>query len=115
MLVYSINLFIVILAAHLAYKARSAALSRLFIGIAFMSMIMVAGLRDKAVGTDTGGYVGYFNSLLTFDDVSGSWKQNGRVWFLGYDVAGALYFRRICSLPIRNCLVGHRFLPADHD
>jgi len=69
MIIYFINLFVVVVAAHLAYKSRSVALARFFLAVAFISMVLVAGLRDKVVGTDTGGYVRYFNRLQSFDDV----------------------------------------------
>ena len=69
MLVFLINLSIVILAAYLARETESKTLSRCLLGIAFISMVFVATVRSQRVGTDTSGYVGYFNEIKSFEDV----------------------------------------------
>ncbi len=81
MLVYFINLFIVVLAAFLARKSKSVILSRLLLGVAFTSMVLVAGLRDRSVGTDTGDYVSYFNKVKTLEDVDTVGKKMGEYGF----------------------------------
>lgn len=68
MLIYFVNLIIVVFATYNACKVKSTTLSRCLYGIAFASMVLVAGLRDSRIGTDTGNYVGIFNTTKTFAD-----------------------------------------------
>lgn len=69
MIIYFILLFVVVLAAHLAEKYKTLVESRLFIFVVFTSMVLVAGLRDRTVGTDSGSYVKCFKEMLLFSDV----------------------------------------------
>jgi hypothetical protein len=91
MLVYFTNLIIVVLAAFLARKSKSKTLSRCLLGIAFVSMVLVAGMRSRFVGTDTMAYIWYFNNIKTFSDVIffgsdmmeyGFWTLNWLVHFV---------------------------------
>ena len=70
MLVYLIILFIVITAVYVAYKARRLpGASKVLLGIAFVVMVLAAGLRDQSVGTDTAQYVEYFDQAQSFEQV----------------------------------------------
>jgi len=66
--IYLINLFIVVLAVFLASRERSVVASRIYLAIALASMVLVAGLRDQYVGTDTGYYILDFSLVRTFND-----------------------------------------------
>jgi hypothetical protein len=68
MLIYYFSLIVVVLAAFLARRSRSPAISRAFLGIAFASMVLVAGMRDQNIGSDTGNYVRASNQIQTFAD-----------------------------------------------
>ena len=84
MLVYLITLFVVVLSAFLAEKSKSVFVSRCLLGIAFVTMVFVAGLRDKSVGTDAGYYVRDFNKIQKFADVVDitSKRQEYGFWIL---------------------------------
>lgn len=65
--------------------------SRVFYFLAYVTMVFVAGLRNKSVGTDTGGYCQYFDKLQYLDDVVkigeetqeyGYWIMNWLVHFI---------------------------------
>jgi hypothetical protein len=77
MIIYFILLFTVVLAANLARKSKSFVESRFFLCVVFASMVLVAGLRDRTVGTDTGSYVKYFDDIKTFSDVIKVSGQSG--------------------------------------
>ena len=66
--IYFIDLFIVVLAVFLASRERSVVASRIYLAIALASMVLVAGLRDQYVGTDTGYYILDFSLVRTFND-----------------------------------------------
>jgi hypothetical protein len=92
--VYFTLLFIVVLAAFLARKSKSKILSRCLLGIAFASMVLVAGLRDRTMGEDTKSYVLFFNNIKTFTDVVvvgremqeyGYWIMNWLLHFVSDD------------------------------
>jgi len=61
--------------------------SRCLLGIAFVTMVFVAGLRDKSVGTDAGYYVRDFNKIQKFADVVDITAKD-RIWFLDLDLVG---------------------------
>jgi hypothetical protein len=86
MLIYLINLFIVAIAAILAMKSKSKTASRFYLSIIFVSMVLVAGLRDSRIGTDTGSYVGMFNAIWSFLDSialgSSTWEYG--FWILNW-------------------------------
>jgi hypothetical protein len=86
MLVYFTNLIVVVLAAFLARKSKSKILSRFLLGIAFASMVLVAGMRNKSVGTDTSNYVRFFNNIQTFSDAMafGDQMQEYGFWILNW-------------------------------
>jgi hypothetical protein len=69
MLPYLANLVIVVLAVWLARRSRNSFQQWMCFGIAFLSMVLLAGLRDRRIGTDTGGYVWYFSEMRTFSDL----------------------------------------------
>jgi EpsG family len=81
MLVFLTTLFVVVFAAFLARKSESKILSRCLLGIAFITMVLVATVRSQHVGTDTGGYVAYFNGMKSFADVVVVGKQMGEYGF----------------------------------
>jgi len=84
MLVYFTVLTIVVLAAYLARKSESKIVSRLMLGIAFLSMVLVAGLRNQYVGTDSMAYIYFFNRTRTFIDaiILGEDMQEHGFWIL---------------------------------
>lgn len=69
MVFYLSNLFVVVITTYLARKSQSQIASRILLGIAFLSMICVAGLRDKYVGTDTSSYVIDFQAITNYAKV----------------------------------------------
>jgi hypothetical protein len=70
MLYYFLMLGVVVLCIQMANRTKSFAdESKLFLFIAFAIMVLIAGLRDRTVGTDTGSYVKYFGDIRTFADV----------------------------------------------
>lgn len=69
MFVYLTVLIIVTLSANIALRSNSKIVSRLFLGLGFVSMVLVAGLRHRLVGTDSGNYVRIFNSIQEFTDI----------------------------------------------
>jgi len=69
MIVYFSVLIVVVLAAFIARKSESKILSNCMLGIAFITMVLAAGLRSRIVGTDTGAYVYIFSKVRTFADV----------------------------------------------
>jgi hypothetical protein len=82
MLFYFIMLFVVVLSTQMANRIKSPSTeSRFFLLIAFSSMVLVAGMRDRTVGTDTGSYVRYFNDMRTFADVV---VTSGKMWEYGF-------------------------------
>jgi hypothetical protein len=89
MLIYFITLFIVILAVHMAGKTKSQIrISRLFLFSGFAAMVLIAGLRNRSVGTDTGNYVRSFSSIWTFDDALAYGNKYGEYgfWLLNWCV-----------------------------
>jgi len=109
MLIYIINLFVVVLAAFLAKKSKSIFVSRLLLGIAFASMILVAGLRNRIVGTDTGYYVRDFNGIRTFADAFDSGNNGGEYgfwilqWFVHLVSNEYLFFLLAIALIVVGC------------
>lgn len=69
MYVYFFVLFFVTWAAYLARKSGNAFLSKIYLGLAFLVMVCVAGFRSSFVGTDTGGYVDVFNLAKSFQEI----------------------------------------------
>jgi len=62
MLIYFVCLFITVLAAHLAQRSyENKFLRGFFIFVVFAVMVLLPGMRDASVGTDTGSYVFFFN------------------------------------------------------
>jgi hypothetical protein len=84
--VYLATLFVVTLSAYLAGKSRSRVHSRFWLMIAFVTMILVAGLRSRSVGTDTGTYVSYYARMTSLDTVlaTGSATLEYGFWFLNW-------------------------------
>lgn len=86
-LIYLTTLFIVMLAVHISGKTRSSTVeSKVFLAIAFVTMVLAAGLRDRSVGTDTSTYIGNFQSLQTFADAMtfGSYTGEYGYWILNW-------------------------------
>jgi hypothetical protein len=81
MLVYFTTLFVVVLATYLARESKSRILSGCLLGLAFTSMVLTAGLRDRTVGTDTGAYVRYFADVRTLADVATVGREMGEYGF----------------------------------
>jgi len=70
MLIYFTVLFIVVASAYISGKKELNALeSKMFLSIAFIAMIFVAGLRNETVGTDTYVYVRKFEDMQNISDV----------------------------------------------
>lgn len=64
--IYFLVLIVVVLFAFLSRKSKSKFLSVLLLGIAFVVMVLVAGLRDHHVGTDSMAYTYFFSRIRTF-------------------------------------------------
>lgn len=87
MLIYFLVLFVVTLTTYVANKPHSSvATSRLFLFFSFISMVLVAGLRDKSVGTDSWSYVRYFDWIQTLQDVAKYGGDTGEYgyWYLNW-------------------------------
>jgi hypothetical protein len=82
--VYFTLLIVVVLAAFLARRSESKIVSRSLLGVAFVSMVLVAGLRNQYVGTDSMAYVWFFNKTRTFMDaiILGEDMQEHGYWIL---------------------------------
>jgi len=61
---------VVVIVSTIASITRSSFIRHVMLGIAFLAMVLVPGLRDASVGTDTSNYVGYFERIRTFADVA---------------------------------------------
>ncbi len=81
MAIYSINLIFVVAAVSISRRIQSVGMSRICLGIAFASMVLVAGLRDRLVGTDTPAYVTYYSQIRAVADVSKIGSQVGEYGF----------------------------------
>lgn len=68
MRVYVLTLLFVVASVYLSGKSKVPVISRLLLLVAFLTMVLVAGLRDWRVGTDTGDYVRYFLRGDSFAD-----------------------------------------------
>ena len=107
--IYLINLAIVVLAAFQAQKSKSVFISRFLLGIAFVSMVLVAALRDRTIGTDTGSYVGDFNRIRTFADAMSNGNKGGEYsfWILEWLVhlvsSEYLFFFLAVALIVVSC------------
>lgn len=86
MTVYLATLFVVTLSAYLAHKSRSTALARVYLLITFATMVAVAGLRARGVGTDTWTYISHFERMTSLDAVfatgAATWEYG--FWFLNW-------------------------------
>lgn len=70
MLIYFVCLFMVTVAASLSRRPKyDKAISFIYSGTAFMVLVLLAGLRNRTVGTDTSAYVDAFAQLATLGDV----------------------------------------------
>jgi hypothetical protein len=82
MLVYLSTLIIVVVFFHMAGKVqRNSVEWWIFLIIPFISLVLVGGLRDQSVGTDTSNYVGLFNRIKTINDVVYIGSQMGEYGF----------------------------------
>jgi hypothetical protein len=84
MLIYLIVLAVVVLSAYLASTTRSAVMRRIFLGVAFLTLVGLAAARSRLVGTDTPNYVAYFDHIRSLADVYylGSATQEYGFWIL---------------------------------
>jgi hypothetical protein len=71
MLIYSSVLFGAVVIAHCGRRYGSVGVERLALFLSISILVFFAGLRDKAVGTDTPTYVGFLNKITSVDDVFG--------------------------------------------
>ena len=97
MIVYFILLLIVVLAAFQAGKVKYSTETRLFLVLMYVAMVLVAGLRDRTVGTDTGSYVNAFMSTNNFSDI---YKVTAHGEELGLAVLGYLVHQISDEYPI---------------
>jgi len=70
MLAYLVVMVVVVIVSSIASITRSSFIRYVMLSIAFLAMVLVPGLRDASVGTDTSNYVGYFERIRTFSDVA---------------------------------------------
>lgn len=76
MLLYFGTLFFAVFVIKLAEVARqSRFVSRLLLVVAALPMILLAGLRNRTVGTDTSTYVEHFNRIHIFTDIKKSYRR----------------------------------------
>jgi hypothetical protein len=67
--VYFVLLFVVTLAIYWSQKANARTTRTVMYAVAFVSMVLVSGLRSGNVGTDTQGYRNVFERTTNFADV----------------------------------------------
>jgi ABC-type transporter Mla subunit MlaD len=80
MLVYCIILFIVVKFMQMAIKTKVRTTERrLFLSIPCASMVLVAGLCDRMVGSGTKNYVMYFDDIRTLANVKVIGSKMGEV------------------------------------
>lgn len=109
MLIYVITLFIVVLATYLARKSKSTIMGRFFIFVVFATMVFVAGLRDKSVGTDTGNYVRKFAEIQTFGDVLSIGNRTGEYgyvalsWIINFIFDGYYALLLVIAMIVVGC------------
>jgi hypothetical protein len=109
MLIYLINLSVVVLAAYLARKSKYALFSKFLLGIAFVSMVLVAGLRNRTVGSDTGDYIRDFNNIRTLADVAAYGSTMGEygfwilIWLIHFVSNDYMVFFTAIALIVVGC------------
>lgn len=108
MAIYFLVLALGVGSTFLARRSGSALLRRIFHSIAFLSLVLLAALRDRSVGTDTSNYVYSFEHTRTLADVFLLVDKTGEFgfWILmwGLHFLSDQYF--ICLLAIAVIVVG---------
>jgi len=119
MLIYLSNLAVVVLAAYLARQSKSAIISKGLLALAFVSMVLVAGLRDRTVGTDTPAYVMHLNQIRSFVDVVQVGSEMGEYgfWILTWLVhfISDEYMIYLCAIAIIVVACYQRVIVAHSD
>ncbi len=84
--VYYLNLFVVVLAAIVSKKSDSKSVERWSLVVIFISLVLVAGLRDQSVGTDSGAYASAFAKMKSLSLVGAIGSQFGEwgFWVLNW-------------------------------